>query len=167
MPQSPKISLTDLAAETGVSYKSLQKAFHERGAPDRRDKKEALEFIKARFGEGQEIPADIAAQKIIIDFETKQHRRDEKKEAAEKLRLHNLKEKGQLVERSEVKAHGASVGLLISSTISGWVKDLPSVLVGKSEREMGLIAKDKGDSLIAQIREAIEKATKIKGAEAE
>lgn len=163
MPQERRIPIQELADETGVSYKSLQKAFHERGAPSRRDKVEALEFIKLRFAGGAKIPDDLAEQRILIDFETKKHRRDEKREAAEKLRLHNLEKKGQLVERNEVKAHGAAIGLLLSSTISGWVKDLPSILVGKSEREMGTIIKDKGDSLISAIRDSISKAVKIKG----
>lgn len=161
-------TLAEIQQLSGISRKTIQKIFAQQGAPPRtRPIAELVAFAKKAATGAVKLPEDLAEQSILIKFETAKHRRDEKREAAEKLRLWNLEKKGQLVERGEVKAHGAAIGLLLSSTISGWVKDLPSILVGKSEREMGLIVKDKGDALIAAIRDAITKATKLKGSEAE
>ncbi len=165
MPKAKAHTLAAIAKVSGISRKTVQEVFSQPGAPSRTGALEDLvAYLRKAASGAVELPGDLAEQSILIKFETSKHRRDEKREAAEKLRLWNLEKKGQLVERSEVRAHGAALGILLSSTISGWVKDLPTILNGKGEREMTLILKDKGDALIAQIRDAITKAGKVKGA---
>ena len=88
----------------------------------------------------------------MLKLETAQERKKKEAEAAEKLRLWNLEKRGQLVERNEVKNQGAAVGLLLSSTLSGWVKDLPAELVGKSELEITQGLQGRVDGLIDNLR---------------
>lgn len=161
-------TLNEIATAAGISRKTVQKAFAVPGAPVRSGSmKEMVKFAKASAPGASKIPGDIAEQDILIKFETRKHRRDKEREWAEEKRLKNLEKKGQLVEREEVRAHGAALGQLLSSTISKWVTDMPAILAGKSTRDMTLTLRDEGDKLIAQIRTAISRATKIKGAKTE
>ena len=153
MAKTKAITLRKLAAVTGISFKTIQKAFAQHGAPSRtRPIEELVEWLKASSPGTVKLPADLADRMILLKWETAQERAKKEKEAAEKLRLHNLERKAQLVERKQVQADGAAIGMMLSSTLSGWVKDMPSELVGKSELEIGRVMQGKVDSLICQIR---------------
>lgn len=99
-----------------------------------------------------QLPPDFQERMLMLKLETAQERKKKEAEAAEKLRLWNLEKRGQLVERTEVKNQGAAVGLLLSSTLSGWVKDLPAELVGKSELEITQSLQARVDGLIDNLR---------------
>lgn len=165
-PTPKKHTLEDIAKASLISRKTVQGIFAKQGAPDRTAPLQTLvDFVKGQAPAALKMP-DLT-EAAIIKFETAKHRRDEKREAAEKLRLWNLEKKGQLIERAEVRAQGAALGILLSSTISKWVSDMPAVLSGKSTREMTLTLRDEGDKLIAQIRETLEKGGNLRGVKTE
>ena len=153
MSKAKVTTLHNLARAAGMSFKSVQKAFAVPGAPARnRPDGELIEWLQASVPGAVKLPADLADRMIMIKFETAQERAKQTREAAEKLRLHNLERKGLLMERAEVRAQGASIGMILSATLSGWLKDLPAELVGKSELEITRSLQGKVDALILQIR---------------
>jgi hypothetical protein len=158
MAKEKGTTLRQLSKLTGISYKSIQAAFDRPDAPTRtRPVEELVDFVRKAVPGAVQLPPDITERMILLKFETAQERKKRETETAEKLRLHNLERKGLLVERGEVRAQGAAVGMLLSSTISGWVKDLPAELVGKPELEITRALNSKADALIASIREALGK----------
>ena len=147
------VTLAAIAKLAGISFKTVQAAFAQPGAPARtRSVEELVEWLRSAAPGTVQLPSDLADRMIMLKYETSKERAKREKEAAEKLRLQNLEKKGQLVERAEVQAEGAAIGLILSSTLSGWVKDLPAELVGKSELDITRTLSSKVDALISQIR---------------
>jgi hypothetical protein len=168
MPRALAHSYSLLAERSGVSEKSLKAWFKEHGAPKRTlPLEDLLKLIEARFSGVAKLPPDLAQQKILIDFETKKSRRDKEKEWAEEKRLKNLRSRGKLIERDDVKAQGAAVGLALSSVISGFEKDGPGMCVGKSEIELHRLFREHSDKLRDMIRDSLEKLSKLRGSENE
>jgi hypothetical protein len=152
MPRAESIPLKQLSKVTGISYKTVKKAFESPQAPARsRPIEELVDYLRSHVGNVQ-LPPDFQERMLMLKLETAQERKKKEAEAAEKLRLWNLEKRGQLVERTEVKSQGAAVGLLLSSTLSGWVKDLPAQLVGKTELEITQSLQDRVDGLIDSLR---------------
>jgi hypothetical protein len=152
MPRAESIPLKQLSKVTGISYKTVKKAFESPQAPARsRPIEELVDYLRSHVGNVQ-LPPDFQERMLMLKLETAQERKKKEAEAAEKLRLWNLEKRGQLIERTEVKSQGAAVGLLLSSTLSGWVKDLPAQLVGKTELEITQSLQDRVDGLIDSLR---------------
>lgn len=159
MSKAKVTTLHNLARAAGMSFKAVQKAFAVPGAPARtRPDGELIEWLQASVPGAVKLPADLADRMIMIKFETAQERAKQTREAAEKLRLHNLERKGLLMERAAVRAQGAGIAILLSSVLSGWAKDLPAELVGKSELEITRTIQGKVDRLISTIREKLSKS---------
>lgn len=158
MAKEKGTTLRQLSKLTGISYKSIQAAFDRPDAPARtRPVEELVDYVRKAVPGAVQLPPDLTERMILLKFETAQERKKRETEAAEKLRLWNLERKGLLIERGDVRAQGAAIGMLLSSTISGWVKDLPAELVGKPEIEITRALNSKADALIAAIREALGK----------
>lgn len=155
MPKAALVSLKQLSKVVGISYKTVKKAFDNPQAPARsRPLEELVDYLRSHVGNVQ-LPPDFQERMLMLKLETAQERKKKEAEAAEKLKLWNLEKRGQLVERNEVKNQGAAVGLLLSSTLSGWVKDLPAELVGKSELEITQGLQGRVDALIDNLRQKL------------
>jgi hypothetical protein len=149
-------TLRQISKVSGVSYKTVKAAFGVPGAPSRtRPIEELVDWLRTASPGAVEIPADLADRMILIRYRTAEEREKRERETAEKIRLHNLERKGRLMEREEVKAQGAAVGMMLSSTLSAWAKDLPSELVGRSELEITRALRSRVDRLISQLRDKL------------
>lgn len=165
MAKAKAHTLTSIAKVSGISRKTVQEVFSQPGAPERtRPLEELVDYLRKAASGAVTLPPDLAEKMILLKYQSAQERKAYVIEAKEEKRLKNLEKKGLLVERGDVRAQGAAIGVLLSSSLSGMVKDLPSVLSGKSEREIGLILKDKVDALIASIRDGLGKVGKLKAA---
>lgn len=154
-------TLIEIAAASGVSRKTIQKVFAAPGAPPRTgDLKELVAYVKKAAPGGTKLPDDLSDKLILLNYQTKVERKEFVAEAKEEKRLKNLEKKGRLMERADVIAQGAAIGTILSSTLSGWTKDLPSELVGKSELEITRTLSSKVDGLLVRIREALANTAK-------
>lgn len=165
MPQPVLVKFQALSAATGISQKALKEAFQEVGAPERLDKVECLKFIEQRFKGVAKLPPDLAQQKIIIDFEHKKFNRDKAREATEALRLKNLETHGKLVQRDEVRAQGAAVGVALSSLINEFELSGPAMCSGKKELELHGVFQEQCDKLRSVVRRALERLNGLRAAE--
>jgi hypothetical protein len=157
MPRIRETTLRQLSKLSGVSYKTVKVAFDQPGAPARsRPPEELVEWLRSAAPGAVKLPEDLADRMILIKYRTAEEREKRERETAEKIRLHNLERKGRLMEREEVKAQGAAVGMVLSSTLSSWVKDLPAELVGRSELEITRALRGRVDRLISQLREKLD-----------
>lgn len=158
MPRQKSTTLRGLSKLTGISYKSIQKAFDSPSAPARtRPVEELVDFVKSAVPGAVKLPPDLSERMIMLKYETAKERKERERETKEKLSLQNAEMRGRLVERAEVQAQGAAIGVLFSSEMARLARDLPALLVGQPERKISQIVQDQCDGIIARIREALQK----------
>jgi hypothetical protein len=151
-----RTTLKAIAQETGVSYKTIRKIYGLTGAPAMTAPlREHRRYVRQAATGTVKLPKDLADQLVLIKFERAKHVRDKEKELAEEKRMKNLATRGKLVEREEIRAHGAAFGIAFSSALAGFEKDGPALCVGKGERELATIFRDLCDRLRLTMREAV------------
>jgi hypothetical protein len=153
-----KTTLRQLSKLTGISYKSVQLAFDSPAAPARsRPVEELVDFLRNSVPGAVKLPPDLADRMTLLKYETAKERKERERETKEKLALGNAEKRGKLIERAEVQAQGAAIGVLFSSEMARLSRDLPALLVGQSEAKIARIVQEQCDGVISRIREALQK----------
>jgi len=156
-------TLKNIAKESGVSYTTIKKIYAIPGAPGlSRPLDEHLEFIKRAATGAVKLPPDLVDRMQLLKWQTAEERKAKLIEERERLRLQNLETRGKLVERGDVTAQGAAVGVELSSLISAFEKDGPGRCVGKSELELNRIFREHSDKLRNDIRAALQRLAGLK-----
>jgi hypothetical protein len=156
MPKPRNHTLESLARISGISRKTVQARFAQPGAPDRsRSLDELVGWLRQQVSTPVEVPADYADQMLVAKLERQKWNAQKEKEAAEKLRLHNLEKRGQMVEIATVIAQGAAVGEVISSEASRVAKELPPAIAGLDPSRQRQKIQDAMDGLIDAISKAL------------
>lgn len=158
MARQPSTSLRKLSKLTGISYKSVQAAFDSPMAPARtRPVEELVDYVRNKVPGAVQLPPDLEERMILLKYETAKERKERERETKEKLALANAEKRGRLVERAEVQAQGAAVGVLITSEMARLSRNLPALIVGQPETKVAQIVQDQCDGIITRIREALSK----------
>jgi hypothetical protein len=153
-----KITLRQLSKLSGISYKSVQLAFDSPTAPARsRPVEELVDFVRTATPGGVKLPPDLQDRMTLLKYETAKERKERERETKEKLALGNAEKRGRLVDRAEVQAQGAAVGVLITSEMARLSRNLPALIVGQPETKIARIVQDQCDGIITRIREALSK----------
>lgn len=160
------VTLKQIAEASGISYKTVKEVYGVAGAPAKSEPIEThVRYVKAAASGAVKLPPDLANKMVLLKYEKAKHSTEKEKEWAEEKRLRNLERKGKLVERDDVRAQGAAVGVELSSIISAFEKDGPALCVGKSEVELNRIFAEQSDKLRDLIRSALKRLTGLKASE--
>jgi hypothetical protein len=158
MARTPDTTLRQISKLSGVSYKTVKLAFDSPSAPARtRPIEELVDWVRTCSPGTVELPPDLTERMILLKYETAKERKERERETKEKLALGNAEKRGRLVDRTEVQAQGAAIGMLFSSEMARLARDLPALLVGQPEARIARITQEQCDKTISRIREALSK----------
>ena len=101
----------------------------------------SIEAAKEWYAEFSAKPTDIGAAKLQKTLKE-----------IERLDLIVARERGELINRAEVRESGVAIGALLSAECSAMVNDLPGQIAGQDEVEIRPKLQSRIDLMLANIR---------------